>query len=202
MHANTAGNAAYSDNPPGYAQPPAPTTVRIVGSTATEAVQAAPVLTLYQVPVPGSVEVTLPNGATAWGKPVQPVAPATPMPAHEPMPAWAKAFATVSASLAGLAVCSALALRIARPALGDLVDLLEMAMRVAFFLAVILGLFAVVARSRFNAARRDAALDHQPANTTVEQTVIVTVDNTGGTRLLGRAGDVNVQFGDHARYKH
>lgn len=178
-----------------------PTTIHIPGHTGSN-LEAAPVLTLYQVPVPDSVEVILPNGATAWGKYVEPIRPATTEPAGQPMPAWAKSFSMVAASLGGLSLSFALALRIARPALGDLVDLLEMAMKVAFFLAVILGVIVIAARSRLTANRQNPGADQALGTEYPQQTVVVTVEGTGGTRLLGRSGDVNVQLGDRARYKH
>lgn len=77
---------AYQDADP---QPLHPTTLWKPPAPTTRA------LTLYQVPVPDAVPVQLPDGRTAWARPVQerliPEPPA-PTPTREPMPAWAKAF--------------------------------------------------------------------------------------------------------------
>lgn len=62
------------------------------------------------------------------------------------MPAWAKAFSLAAGSLTVLALGGAAALRIAAPALGDLVDVLDMLFRVALVLAALLFGGAVLAR--------------------------------------------------------
>lgn len=86
--------------------------------------QPAHVLTLYQVPVPGAVQVQLPDGRTALGRPVEhhpdPLRAAGLSPGA--MPGWAKAVSVVAGSLTLMALGSAAALRIAAPALGGLVD--------------------------------------------------------------------------------
>ncbi|MGW8797985.1 hypothetical protein ACWGN9_13020 [Streptomyces sp. NPDC055775] len=79
--------------------------------------QPAPAMTLYQVPVPGAVQVQLPDGRTAWGHPVEhhldPLSPATA--SSEAMPGWAMALSLVAGSLTLMALGSVVALRIAAP---------------------------------------------------------------------------------------
>ncbi|MFJ5142735.1 hypothetical protein [Streptomyces sp. NPDC088707] len=160
----------------------------------------APQVTLYQVPVPGSVQVQLPDGRIAWGRPVpQRLDPA---PTHttpaEPMPAWAKAIGMVAGSLTLLALGGAVALRIAAPALGDLVDLLDMIWKVAVTLAVLILGARLLSRSLRGALGTDQATTSQ-----TEQTVVFAPQiDTGGTRLLGRSGDINIQFGDRNRNRN
>ncbi|ASY37058.1 MULTISPECIES: hypothetical protein [unclassified Streptomyces] len=161
----------------------------------------APHVTLYQVPVPDAVPVQLPDGSTAWGRPIQPHLEPAPLPAPaEPMPAWAKALGMTAASLTLLALGGALALRIAAPALEGLVDILDMIWRVALVLAVLL----------FGARFLRAFLGHAPTNSSTpspasfpaEQHIVFAPQiDTAGTRLLGRSGDVNIQFGDANRNK-
>ncbi|MFH8558910.1 hypothetical protein ACH4FE_35710 [Streptomyces celluloflavus] len=157
-----------------------------------------PALTLYQVPVPGAVQVHLPDGRIAWGRPVEHhLDPAPQATASEPMPAWTKSVAVVAASLTALALGGAAALRIAAPALGGLVDVLDAIWKVALTLAVILLGSALAARRLFH---------HTTTSTTdgtdSEQTVVFAPQiDTGGTRLLGRSGDVNIQWGDRNRNK-
>jgi hypothetical protein len=161
----------------------------------------APALTLYQVPVPGSVQVQLPDGRIAWGRPVEhrldPVPVATP---REPMPSWAKAIGMVAGSITALALGGAVALRIAAPALGGLVDVLDMLWKVALVLAVILFGGLAVARSLFAKAAGHTGSDH---GTGSEPSTVVFAPqiDTGGNRLIGRGGDVNIQWGDSNRNK-
>jgi hypothetical protein len=157
----------------------------------------APALTLYQVPVPGAVQVQLPDGRIAWGRPVEQHLDPLPPPApKEPLPAWAKAIGMVAGSLTALALGGALALRIAAPALGDLVDLLDTLWKVTLALAVIL-FGGLLLRSRMSLAADSAgstASDHG------RPTVVFAPEiSTGGTRLLGRSGDVNIQCGNSNR---
>ncbi|MGW3746643.1 hypothetical protein ACWD62_40495 [Streptomyces sp. NPDC005146] len=161
--------------------------------------QPAPVLTLYQVPVPGAVQVQLPDGRTAWGRPVEhhldPLPAAGPSP--EAMPGWAKAVCLVAGSLTLMALGSAAALRIAAPALGGLVDLLDTIWKVALTLAVILFGLGLTGRFLFASAR-----DADTASTPAQQPMVFAPQiDTGGTRLLGRSGDVNIQIGDRNRNK-
>ncbi|MFM9812807.1 hypothetical protein ACKI16_30370 [Streptomyces scabiei] len=163
--------------------------------------QAAPALTLYQVPVPGAVQVQLPDGRIAWGRPVEHrLDPVPAGPQREPMPGWAKAIGMVAGSLTALALGGAIALRIAAPALGGLVDVLDMLWKVALVLAVILFGAVAVARSLFSKAAAHASGD--TGSTDNGQTVIFAPHiDTGGNRLIGRSGDVNIQVGDHNRNK-
>ncbi|MGX9923519.1 hypothetical protein ACWIG4_27135 [Streptomyces sp. NPDC002248] len=161
----------------------------------------APHVALYQVPVPGAVPVQLPDGSTAWGRPIQPHLEPTPLPAPaEPMPAWAKALGMTAASLTLFALGGALALRIAAPALGGLVDVLDMIWRVALVLAVLLfGTRFLRAFHRHSPTSADTAT---PAGHRAEQHIVFAPQiDTAGTRLLGRSGDVNIQFGDANRNK-
>ncbi|MER0443209.1 hypothetical protein ABR738_01215 [Streptomyces sp. Edi4] len=160
----------------------------------------APALTLYQVPVPGAVQVQLPDGRIAWGRPVEPRLETVPLPApKEPMPAWAKAIGMVAGSLTVLALGGAIALRIAAPALGDLVDLLNTIWVVALVLAVIFFGGRIIMRF-LAASATDSASDTGSSHG--QSTVVFAPEiNTGGTRLLGRSGDVNIQWGDHNRNK-
>ncbi|MFD8078183.1 hypothetical protein ACFV3E_36650 [Streptomyces sp. NPDC059718] len=178
--------------------PAVPTAIWPSQSTAMVAAEH-PDVTIYQVPVPGAVQVQLPDGRIAWGRPTE--HHLTPIPVdttpREPMPAWAKAIGMVAGSLTALSLGGAIALRIAEPALGDLVDVLAMLFRVGLVLAVLL-FGSVFAARRMSAKstgspRRDREVE-------VRQTIIIapTVDS-GGTRLFGRAGDVNVQVGDRNR---
>lgn len=163
---------------------------------------AAPTLTLYQVPVPGAVQVQLPDGRIAWGCPVEHrLDPVPAGPPHEPMPSWAKAIGMVAGSLTALALGSALALRIAAPALGELVDVLDMLWKVALVLAVLL--FGAVAVARFLFAKAAAHADGDTGSGTDNgQTVIFAPQiDTGGNRFIGRSGDVNFQWGDRNRNK-
>ncbi|MEW1724290.1 hypothetical protein [Streptomyces sp. NPDC093109] len=161
---------------------------------------AVPALTLYQVPVPGAVQVQLPDGRTAWARPVE--RELTPVPAagapSEPMPAWAKAVGMVAGSLTALALGGALALRIAAPALGGLVDILDTIWKVALTLAVLLLGALTVARALFHKnPEPDSGTD------TLSEPVVLFAPqiDTGGTRLIGRGGNVNIQIGDHNRNK-
>ncbi|MGW7463831.1 hypothetical protein ACWGJT_03785 [Streptomyces xantholiticus] len=162
---------------------------------------SAAALTLYQVPVPGAVPVQLPDGRTAWGRPVEhrlgplPVDTAQ----REPVPAWAKAIGMVAGSLTALALGGALALRIAAPALGELVDLLSMLWKVALVLAVIL--FGAAARALFAKASAHTATRDSRATGSTQTIVFAPQIDTGGTRLLGRSGDVNIQVGNRHRNK-
>ncbi|MEV0888870.1 hypothetical protein AB0J03_34350 [Streptomyces microflavus] len=177
-----------------------PTLPTAIWQPAAPATAPEPALTLYQVPVPGAVQVQLPDGRLAWGRPVDhhldPVpAQAT---ATEAMPGWAKAVSLIAGSLTVMALGSATALRIAAPALGGLVDLLDMLWKVALTLAVILFGLSLTGRFLFAATRRTdtatPAADQQPV-------VFAPHIDTGGTRLLGRSGDVNIQIGDRNRNK-
>ncbi|WP_331755881.1 hypothetical protein [Streptomyces sp. NBC_01643] len=157
--------------------------------------QPAPALTLYQVPVPGAVQVQLPDGRTAWGRPVEhhldPLPPASASP--EAMPSWAKAVSLVAGSLTLMALGSAAALRIAAPALGGLVDLLDTIWRVSLALAVILFGLGLTGRFLLASARRT---DTPTTPAELQPMVFAPQIDTGGTRLLGRSGDVNIQIGD------
>ncbi|MFE2943398.1 hypothetical protein ACFXKG_30745 [Streptomyces sp. NPDC059255] len=156
-------------------------------------------LTLYQVPVPGAVEVQLPDGRTAWARPVDTHLDPLPTDAtarREPMPGWAKAVGLVAGSITAAALGGALALRIAAPALGGLVDLLDILWKVALTLAVILLGAFTVARSLL--AKAAAHSDTTPTKPPV---VFAPQINTAGTRLIGRGGDVNIQWGDNNRNK-
>ncbi|MFI8007945.1 hypothetical protein [Streptomyces sp. NPDC086010] len=161
----------------------------------------APALTLYQVPVPGAVQVQLPDGRFAWGKPVEHHLTATP-PATTPpeaMPGWAKAVSLIAGSLTVMALGSATALRIAAPALGGLVDLLDTLWKVALTLAVIL--FGVGLTGRYLFAKALCANTTTPPAAQQQPMVFAPQIDTGGTRLLGRSGDVNIQLGDGNRNK-
>ncbi|MFC8263676.1 hypothetical protein ACFUNF_40270 [Streptomyces sp. NPDC057291] len=161
---------------------------------------AAPDLTLYPVPVPGAVPVVLPDGRTAWGKPVEPrleVIPSAGAP-REAMPGWAKAVCAVAGSLTLMALGSAIALRIAAPALGGLVDLLEMVWKVTLTLAVIFFGFGLVGRYLLSTAGPSAA---ESPGQSAQPMVFAPRINTGGNRLIGRGGDVNIQVGDRNRNK-
>ncbi|MFD3567417.1 hypothetical protein [Streptomyces sp. NPDC058667] len=163
----------------------------------------APQVTLYPVPVPGSVQVQLPDGRIAWGRPVE--HRLDPVPVHtapaEPMPAWAKAIGMVAGSLTVLALGGAVALRIAAPALGDLVDLLDMIWKVALTLAVLLFGARLLSRSLRGALGTDQADTGRSATDAGQTVVFAPQIDTGGPRLLGRSGDVNIQFGDRNRNK-
>jgi len=162
--------------------------------------QATPALTLYQVPVPGAVQVQLPDGRTAWARPVAERLEPVPMPKPaEPMPAWAKAFGMAAGSLTVLALGSATALRIAAPALGVLVDLLDMIWRVALVLTVLLFGARIFARHHFHTADGESATSRTGARE--EPFIFAPQIDAGGTRLLGRSGDVNIQLGDRNRNK-
>lgn len=164
--------------------------------------EAVPSLTLYQVPVPGAVQVQLPDGRIAWGRPVEHrLDPVPAGPPHDPMPGWAKAIAMVAGSLTTLALGGALALRIAAPALGGLVDVLDMLWRVALVLAVILFGALVVARSLFAKAARHAGEDTGPGTDSGQTVIFAPQIDTGGNRLIGSSGDVNIQWGDGNRNK-
>lgn len=176
-----------------------PTLPTAVWQPAAPAAVPAPALTLYQVPVPGAVQVQLPDGRIAWGRPVDhhldPV-PAQAAPT-EAMPGWAKAVSLIAGSLTVMALGSATALRIAAPALGGLVDLLDMLWKVALTLAVILFGLSLTGRLLLTTTRRtDTATppEQQPM-------VFAPQIDTGGTRVFGRSGDVNIQFGDRNRNK-
>ncbi|MFB7076503.1 hypothetical protein [Streptomyces sp. NPDC056308] len=159
-----------------------------------------PTVTLYQVPVPGAVQVQLPDGRIAWGRPVEHRLDPVPVDTTpgEPMPAWAKAAAVVAGSLTVLALGGAVALRIAAPALGDLVDLLDMIWKVALALAVIF--FGTRFIRSFLTATGSDSSTHSSSS---EQQPIVFAPqiDTGGTRLIGRGGDVNIQWGNGNRNK-
>ncbi|MFE9360337.1 hypothetical protein ACFYPB_40570 [Streptomyces olivaceoviridis] len=163
---------------------------------------SAPAVTLYQVPVPGAVQVQLPDGRIAWGRPVEHRLDPTPVETtpREPMPAWAKAVGMVAGSLTVLALGGAVALRIAAPALGDLVDLLDMIWKVALALAVIF-FGARFIRSFLAASGSDSGTETGTAAEAGQTVVFAPHIDTGGTRLLGRSGDVNIQFGDRNRNK-
>lgn len=161
----------------------------------------APEMTLYQVPVPGAVPVQLPDGRTAWGRPVEhrldPVPAAAP---REPMPGWAKAVGMVAGSLTALALGGAAALRIAAPALGGLVDLLDMIWKVTLTLAVIL--FGARFIRSFRTTSGTATDTTAQTRTDPGQTVVFAPHiDTGGTRILGRGGDISIQIGDRNRTK-
>ncbi|GAB1331702.1 hypothetical protein [Streptomyces sennicomposti] len=163
---------------------------------------AAPSLTLYQVPVPGAVQVQLPDGRIAWGRPVEHrLDPVPAGPPHDPMPGWAKAIGMVAGSLTALALGGALALRIAAPALGGLVDVLDMLWKVALVLAVILFGAAVVVRSLFAKAAAHTSGDTGPGTDNGQTVIFAPQIDTGGNRLIGRSGDVNIQWGDRNRNK-
>ncbi|OEJ36337.1 hypothetical protein [Streptomyces agglomeratus] len=166
-------------------------------------VQPAASLTLYQVPVPGAVQVQLPDGRIAWGRPVEHRLDPVPVPKAqgEPMPAWAKAMGMVAGSLSALALGSALALRIAAPALGGLVDVLDMLWKTALVLAVIL--FGGVAIVRGLVVKATGHASGTGTSGEAGQTVVFAPQiDTGGNRLIGRAGDVNIQWGNGNRNKH
>ncbi|CAM5523780.1 MULTISPECIES: hypothetical protein [Streptomyces] len=157
----------------------------------------APAVTLYPVPVPGAVQVQLPDGRLAWGRPVEHRLDPVPAdaPRCEPVPALAKAVGVVAGSLTALALGGALALRIAAPALGDLVDLLDAIWKVVLTLAVILLGIGVVAR-RLLTRDHGTPDDGAAGGTDAGQTLVFAPQiDTGGTRLLGRGGDVNIQWG-------
>ncbi|MBO8189223.1 hypothetical protein [Streptomyces spirodelae] len=166
-----------------------------------EPVVTAPAMTLYQVPVPDAVQVQLPDGRTAWGRPVEHRLDPTPVDTspREPTPAWAKAVGMVAGSLTALALGSALALRIAAPALEGLVDVLEIAWKVGLVLLVLLFGAPFVARTLFGRGDHTDASAHGPAQP--QPLVFAPQIDTGGTRLLGRSGDVNIQVGDRNRNK-
>ncbi|WP_432070868.1 hypothetical protein [Streptomyces sp. AA1529] len=161
----------------------------------------APAMTLYQVPVPDAVPVQLPDGRTAWARPVEHRLDPAPLDTRprEPMPAWAKAVGMAAASLTALALGSALALRIAAPALGGLVDVLEIAWKVGLVLLVLLFGAPFVARALFG---RSLPEDHaRPAHDVPQQVVFAPQIDTGGSRMWGRSGEVNIQLGDRNRNK-
>ncbi|MEU5838592.1 hypothetical protein ABZ820_33670 [Streptomyces diacarni] len=161
---------------------------------------AAPPMTLYQVPVPGAVPVQLPDGRTAWGREVEHhLDPAPPPAVREPMPAWAKAVGAVAGSLTLLSLGSAVALRIAAPALGVAVDVLDMIWKVALTLAVIL--FGTRFLRSFRATVTGEPSGDGGADQHTQPMVFAPQINTGGTRLCGRSGDVNIQLGDRNRNK-
>ncbi|WP_331732368.1 hypothetical protein [Streptomyces sp. NBC_00989] len=164
-----------------------------------------PVLTLYQVPVPGAIEVTLPNGRTAWAKEVEARLDPIPTKPHEPMPSWAKGICLVSGGLTVLVLGSAVALRIAAPTFGDLVDVLDMIWRVTLALAVIFFGAGIVVRRLLASALGDnhatGASRPQGGGHSEQHIVIAPQIDTGGNRLIGRSGDVNFQFGDGNRNK-
>lgn len=160
-----------------------------------------PALTLYQVPVPGAVQVQLPDGRTAWARPVQERLDPVPVTPHESMPAWAKALGMAAGSLTLLALGGAVALRIAAPALGGLVDLLDTIWKVALTLAVILFGAGIVARSLFAKAAEHTGEDSHVGPEAGQTVIFAPQIDTGGNRLIGRAGDVNIQIGDRNRNK-
>ncbi|WP_314223609.1 hypothetical protein [Streptomyces zaehneri] len=163
---------------------------------------AAPSLTLYQVPVPGAVQVQLPDGRIAWGRPVEHCLDPLPAgPPHDPMPGWAKAIGMVAGSLTALALGGALALRIAAPALGGLVDVLDMLWKVALVLAVILFGAAVVVRCLFAKTAAYAGGDTGSGTDSGQTVIFAPQIDTGGNRVIGRGGDVNIQWGDGNRNK-
>ncbi|OIJ95412.1 hypothetical protein [Streptomyces colonosanans] len=166
----------------------------------------APAVTLYQVPVPGAVQVQLPDGRIAWGRPVEHrLDPLPAGPQREPMPAWAKAIGMVAGSLTALALGGAIALRIAEPALGGLVDLLDTLWKLGLTLVVILFGAAIVARSLFAKAANHTSTGARSGTASrpgTGQTVVFAPQiDTSGTRLIGRGGDVNIQWGDSNRNK-
>lgn len=186
----------YSATVPSAIWQPAPQHHQVVVQQAL-----APSLTLYQVPVPGSVQVQLPDGRVAWGRPaeqrLEPVPVATP---REPMPSWAKAIGMVAGSITALALGGAVALRIAAPAMGGLVDVLDMLWKVALVLAVILFGGVAVARSLFAKVAGHTGSDHA-AGSEPSTVVFSPQIDTGGNRIIGRGGDVNIQWGDGNRNK-
>ncbi|MGW2706916.1 hypothetical protein [Streptomyces sp. NPDC001340] len=166
-----------------------------------QAVQQAPELNLFQVPVPGAVQVQLPDGRIAWGRPVEHRLEPIPVDIspRQPMPAWAKGIGLTSGSLTILALGGAVALRIADPALGGLVDLLDTLWKVGLTLVVIVFGAAVIARALF---AKVTAHGGTGSGTDSGQTVIFAPQiDTGGNRLIGRSGDVNIQVGDRNRNK-
>lgn len=162
-----------------------------------------PELTLYKLPVPGAVQVQLPDGRTAWGRPVEHRLAPIPVDItpRQPMPSWAKGIGLTSSSLTILALGGALALRIANPAMGGLVDLLDTLWKVGLTLVVIVFGAAVIARALFTKAIAQAG-GTAGSGTDSGQTVIFAPQvDTGGNRLIGRSGDVNIQVGDQNRNK-
>jgi membrane protein implicated in regulation of membrane protease activity len=117
------------------------------------------------------------------------------------MPGWAKAIGMVAGSLTALALGGALALRIAAPALGGLVDVLDMLWKVALVLAVILFGAAVVVRSLFAKAAAHAGGDTGSGTDSGQTVIFAPQIDSGGNRLIGRGGDVNIQWGDGNRNK-
>ncbi|MCX4598326.1 hypothetical protein OG819_55300 [Streptomyces sp. NBC_01549] len=163
---------------------------------------AAPALTLYQVPVPGAIQVQLPDGRIAWGRPVEhSLDPVPAGPPHDPMPGWAKAIGMVAGSLTALALGGAIALRIAAPALGGLVDVLDMLWKVALVLAVILFGAAAVVRSLYAKAAAHVGGDTGSGTDSGQTVIFAPQIDTGGNRIVGRGGDVNIQWGDRNRNK-
>ncbi|MDP9954280.1 MULTISPECIES: hypothetical protein [Streptomyces] len=179
--------------------PAVPTTIW-QPTTPTPVPVSVPALTLYQVPVPGAVQVQLPDGRIAWGRPVDQHLDPVPVQAAptEAMPGWAKAVCLIAGSLTVMALGSATALRIAAPALGGLVDLLDMLWKVALTLAVILFGLCLTGRFLFAGARRT---DTATPAASQQPMVFAPQIDTGGTRVFGRSGDINIQFGDRNRNK-
>ncbi|WP_030888269.1 hypothetical protein [Streptomyces sp. NRRL S-1868] len=154
---------------------------------------------LYPVPVHDALPVLLPDGRTAWGRPVEHHIPPAPLPTtREPVLVWAKAAGIFAGSLTLLALGGATALRIAAPALGVAVDILDMIWKVALTLAVILFGAGFLRPGRFRAASSSTP----PEDNTAQQPMVFAPQiHTGGTRLLGRSGDVSIQLGDHNHNK-
>ncbi|MFI6063511.1 hypothetical protein [Streptomyces sp. NPDC051286] len=76
-------------------------------------------------------------------------------------------------------------------------DLLDTIWKVALTLAVILFGLGLTGRFLF-ASARSADIASTPAQ---QPMVFAPQIDTGGTRLLGRSGDVNIQIGDRNRNK-
>ncbi|MGW2826371.1 hypothetical protein ACWC24_36110 [Streptomyces sp. NPDC001443] len=168
-----------------------------------QAVQQAPELTLYKVPVPGAVQVQLPDGRIAWGRPVEHRLDPIPVDItpRQPMPSWAKGIGLTSGSLTILALGGALALRIANPAMGGLVDLLDTLWKVGLTLVVIVFGAAVIARALFAKATAHMGGDTGSGTDSGQTVIFAPQIDTGGNRLIGRSGDVNIQVGDRNRNK-
>ncbi|MFD9630064.1 hypothetical protein [Streptomyces violascens] len=162
----------------------------------------APEVTLYPVPVPGAQLVTLPDGRTAYARPVQANLDPVPLPEPSPpMPAWAKGMALVAAALAGGALAGALALRVAAPALADTVDMLTALWRLAIgCLAILLGVGVMVRLMRGGKKTARSAERARHAGTAPAGVHIGAVHGgTGGAggRTFsrgGKGGDVNINI--------
>ncbi|MFC1405751.1 MULTISPECIES: hypothetical protein [Streptacidiphilus] len=107
---------------------------------------------LSPFPIPGAIEAQTPDGRRVWvyaatyGSPAP--APSQQTAAPSAVPAWVKATALVSLSLSGSSVMVAYAISVAADALAGLAATLVMLAKVAFVLAVLLGILAAVVKRK------------------------------------------------------